>query len=504
MVEAVVLMPETAPPSAPIEAPSTKGKPGPKPGYKPFNNELTPEEFFALLADIPDADWPKSLVYIWRRDPYTDNTNGGRDPKYIDVRNGAITETDIKTEHGSGTYKLQLNTQDKYVAHTIASLEDPAYPPHIPPGDWMTNPRNKKWHSWKPLIEKWWQQKLKDLAGPAAPSNGSDPAMQELASIVRQLAMAKPNEADPVTKQLVAWALQQTADEKKADREERREERNADSPDKMASLIRAVKELIVPAAPAAQTDDKLLTFVLAQLAEVQKQNGELMRMMLAEKKQEANPLNQVETMVKLVSAVAGIAQPAAPKEPWVEFAETIAPQALPVLDKFATGLVMMNTRPNPAQQRPQPQPIPQTQPVAQQPPPQVVTVQPQPIPPAQPEQPAQPEMDTMERSMIIQIATLSAQALNLGMMGDQFADQICTRIFNDRIYDEFCQQVPKDQIIGKFKQVPEAWALLQGHEGVLQSFIDSFYDYGAEQEIEETKSISPEQPVKPKKAKKSK
>ena len=499
MAEAAVMMPET--PSAPPSetAPGTRTAPGRKPGYKPFNNEVTPEDFFVMLNDIDDADWPKSLVYVWRRDPFTDNTNGGREPKYIDVINRAVTEMNVKEEHGSGTYKLQLNTNDKYVAHTILSLEDPKYPPHVPPGDWFNNPRNKKWLTWKPLVEKWWAENLKQLAGPSATPANDSAALDQLARLVGQLASNKqPNESDALSKMLVTWALQQTADERKS-------ERDADSPGKLAELIRAVKELSPPAAAPAQ-DNTLLTFVMTQLTEVQKTNAELVKMMLTQKNEAAkqpDPLSQVESMSKLIAAVAGIAQPAAPKEPWVETVETLGPQVISALDKFATGMAMRNTMPP----RPQPGMMPQPRPMTQQPnPAQVIPVQSQPIPqpagnePPPPATPAvttavpgEPEMDTGLRSMLFQVAVLSANALNLGMDGDQFADQICYK-FGQAVYDQFISNVPKETLIDKFKSVQEAWQMVEPYSAQLPGFIDSFYAYATQSDDDETKSISPDEP----------
>ena len=498
MAEAAVMDPQTGtfeaspPPSSP---PPGKPKAGRPAGYKPFDNEQTSEDFFVMLNAIPEADWPKSLVYVWRRDPFTDNTNGGREPKYIDVINRAVTERNIKEEHGSGVYKLQLNTSDKYVTHTILSIEDINYPPHIPPGDWFNNPRNKKWQPWKPIVEKWWKEKLASISAPVPMSN-DNAALGELSRLVSQLANQNgKSDGDALSKTLVAWALQQTADQKKA-------ERDSDSPGKIAELIRAVKELMpAPAAPVEKKDDPMLGFLLAQLTRVQESNDKLIQMMLVQKNDTANPLSQVETMAKLITTVSGIVQPAAPKEPWVETIEHLGPGVISALDKFATGMVMTRNAPRPPQQPQGPRPFPQQ---AQFNPAQVVTVQPvaqsqpagnEPPPPEVPAvataAPGEPDMDTAQRSMIWQIAILAANALNLRMDGDQFADQICFA-HGEAIYQQFITSVPKESLLGRFKAVPEAWQVLSPYEQVLPTFIDSFYAFATEADEDETKPISPE------------
>lgn len=479
MAEAALMDAQTTTFVPPQSVTEPKGKPGPKPGYKPFNNEVTPEDFFVLLNEIDDADWPKSLCYVWRRDPFTDNTNGGREPKYVDVINRAVSEKDIKEEHGSGTYKLQLNTNDKYVAHTILSLEDPKYPPHVPPGDWFNNPRNKKWATWKPLVEKWWKDKLALLAGPVPTAASDSPALGELTRLISQLVNNNGKTSDS-DKPLVAWALQQIADEKKAGRE-------ANSPGKLAELLKVMRELNPPPAPPPPPDNTLMTFVLAQLTRVQESNDKLMGLLLTQKAVESktpDPLAQVETMGKLITLVSGIVQPAQSKEWYQDLAETVAPK----LVDLGTQLVAMQNRPQPAP-RLQAAPVPQPQASYQNPPPPqppqvAVTAPPDPQP-----NPGEPEMDTMQRTILITIANMAAQALNLGVAGDEFAEKICYK-FGGAAYDSFLAQVPQDKLLPLFQSVPECWAVLQPFEGALPEFIEMFYAFAQEEEEDGAKSIS--------------
>lgn len=479
-------------------APGTRTKPGPKPGFK-SNNEMTPEDFFLMLRDIDDADWPKSLVYVWRRDPFTDNTNGGREPKYIDVINRAVSESNIKEEHGSGTYKLQLNTNDKYVGHTILTVEDSKFPPHVPPGDWFNHPRNKKWLTWKPLVEKWWKDKINDATGTSVAPTGDSTAIQELTRLVAHMANnPKSSEAEGLTKVLITWALQQTADERKA-------ERDADSPGKLAELIRAMREFAPT--PAAQ-DNTMLTFLLAELKSSREQQTLLMTKLFeikSEQTKQPDPLSQVKTMAELITLVSGIVQPPLAKEPWQDVVETLGPEVLKTVNTVA-GAFAMGGRPNPPRPQPhvvtvQPQPVSQT-PVQPQPvQSQTVPPVPEPVPAPIPE-PAD-TMDTGMRSMIYQVAVLATNALNLGMLGEQFADQVCYK-FGQAVYDQFIAAVPKETLLDRFKSVPEAWQLLQPFEAQLPSFIESFYAFATEEPEEEPKNISEPEPVKPRKGAKKK
>ena len=479
-----VIEQNSPPPAAAPAGPKRMGRP---PGTL-LNNELAPEDFFGQLNEMSDAEWAMSLCYVWRRDPFTDNTNGGREPKYVDVINRAVTEKDIKEEHGSGTYKLQLNRKDRYHSHTILSLEDPKYPPHIPPGDWFNHPRNKKWVTWKPLVEKWWKDKLLSLAAPTTPTpqEGGGAALGELTRLISQLAAnnGKSSDGDKLQSTLVAWALQQTADEKKAERE-------ADSPDKLTSMIRAIKELSPPPPPQ---DNSMMTFILGQLTRLQESNDKLIQMILTQKTNDnkvPDPLAQVETMAKLITTVSGIVQPAAPKEWYQDLAETLGPKLVDLTGQIVQINAMNARRPNPAPPAGR-SVVPVTaQPAYPSPPPQSATPPPD-APPQTQEQPAAPEMDTMQLTIITNLAIEVSQALNLGLKGDQYADQFCFK-HGEAMYEQLTQ-IPAETLLPMIKSIPVAWQHLAPFEAHLPNFIESFYSLLEQDEPDETKSISVPEP----------
>jgi len=141
--------------------------------------------------------------------------------------------------------------------------------------------------------------------------------------------------------------------------------------------------------------------------------------------------------------------------------------------------------------------------MTQQPnPAQVVTATAQPITEPQPE-PA-PAMDTNQLSILMNIAGEMSQALNLCLTGDQYADQFCFK-HGQALYDQIIAQ-PKDTVLSLLKGIPQAWQMLQPFEGGLQEFVDSFYAYAQQEDEDAPKNISQpvSEPVKPKKAKKTK
>lgn len=445
------------------------------------------EGFFEMLSGFTPVDWETRVLYVYMWDPIVDLTKGGKENKYRKLyTQGAVTIETLKKDVGSGTYNLKLNQlsptrKEKTVREVVVNIYDPDFPPNLPPGGWLDDPRNKEWAWAKPLIEKKWAAPIPQAAGDSA-------ALGELARLVTQLANknGQTSDSDKLSATLVDWALKQTADERKADRD-------SDSPGKLAELVRAVKELMPAPATAVAApvqDNTLMTFVLAQLTRLQESNDKLIQTILAQKSEQAkqpDPLNQVETMVKLVTAVSGIVQPAAPREPWQDIVSDLGPKVLELGQSFVTSRAMMQPRPQAQQIRPNPA--------------AVVPTTTQPVPEAQqPQSAPQPttesEMDTNMRSLIINVAALASNALNLGMDGDAFADQICYK-FGQATYDTFLQQMPKKKLMETFKGVPEAWAVLQPFEIVLPSFIDSFYAYATQEPEDDTKPISPQPAPQP-------
>jgi hypothetical protein len=472
---------------------------GPMPGTtgRRFREESTVEEkqaFMEKTSGYSSEDWERTIIYVYQWAPSVDLTRNGQDKKYRKIYTRHMSEEDIKRDLGSGTYELKLNQippsgrGEKTIDRLVISIMDYDFPPNIPPGPWLDDPKNSDWLWAKPLLEAKYNRK------PLSDTSGGSPTWDQIIRFVRE--ERRPDQQGPRAQdQLMASVitilpslLQQS--------------NSANDPTKVIEALSRAKDMITAPPPPAQ-DNTLITFVMAQLTELQKQNAELIKVMLnqkAEAVKPADPLQQVNTMAELIKLVSGIVQPSSPKEPWVEVVENLGPQVVTAAEKLATAFAVrsqMNPRPQPP--RP-PQPQPQ----------QVINVQPEPIPQqqqpqqqAQPEQ-AQPEMDTNQLSMLMNIAAEIAQAMNLCLTGEQYADQFLFK-HGQALYDTIISQ-PKDQVLMVLKTVPQSWQMLQPFEPVLPSFIDSFYAYAELPEEEEAKSISEEvkEPVKPKKAKKTK
>lgn len=501
--------------SDPILNDSTLEAPPPKRGGRPkgsySSNRFGPtrdeepdqqQSFWDYLTGLSSVDWEAHMLYVYMWDPIVDLTKGGRETKYRKRYTSAVNEESLKREIGSGTYQLKLNRLDqqtrreKTIKELVVNIFDPDFPPNLPPGGWLDDPRNKEWAWAKPILEKRWA-----VNNAPAQSNDGVPAymvqfMNEVRSELNRRTDLNPSAKDQLMSSVVTILPQLL-----------QQQNNANDPAKIIEALSRVKDIVAPPAPTPQ-DNTLLTFVMTQLTELQKSHNELIKAMLNQKQEATkapDPLQQVKTMAELITTVSGIVQPAAPKEPWQTVVEDLGPKALDVAQNFVTSMAMRNAamnRPAPPQARPA------AVPVVTQPNPAAVPVPVQPEPVATHPVPENPAPDSpnspgaAERPMLFQIAVLASNALNLGMEGDHFADQICYK-FGTSAYDQFIATVPKDALLPKLQQVPEAWQLLQPFEALLPSFIDSFYAYAEQTSEDNPKNISepaPE-PVKPAKKK---
>lgn len=133
----------------PQEAPA----PEPRRGRPPIGENKTPKvmTFFQRMASISPEDWgTRAKVRLYRLAPIIDRLRGS-DVKFITVYQELVTEEKIKLEWGSGRYRLYLNykmpqgSQEKELDQVDIDILDMKYPPVVPAGEWMDDPRNKQW-----------------------------------------------------------------------------------------------------------------------------------------------------------------------------------------------------------------------------------------------------------------------------------------------------------------------------------------------------------------------
>lgn len=137
--------------------------PKPEPAKSdPVPSETVPKQitFFQRLDEIPHADWgTRARVRVYRLEPLIDAIRSSG-KKYITIYDdGPPTEERIKLDHGSGRYRLYLNmkTAGQNAERELDMIEidiyDPKFPPRLELGDWIDDPKNRKWSWAKKMLE---------------------------------------------------------------------------------------------------------------------------------------------------------------------------------------------------------------------------------------------------------------------------------------------------------------------------------------------------------------
>ncbi len=183
----------------------------------------------------------------------------GSEHKFITIYGEPITEEKIKIDHGSGKYRLYLNfkrpetKEEKELDSVELEILDMKFPPVIPPGEWVDDPRNKQWAWAKPLG-----------AGPNF-QNGQQqqaPAIDPLAAFGTFMDIQ-----DRLREQTPAQASQP-----------------AQSPaNDLLAQLKLLKEVTQPSAPAAPAKDPLeLAISLMTIMNQQRAENPIVDMMRAE------------------------------------------------------------------------------------------------------------------------------------------------------------------------------------------------------------------------------
>ena len=108
--------------------------------------------FFEGLKRIQPDDWgSRANIYLYRLEPITDRLKGGNSFVFVMKYDEPIDQDKVLMDQGSGKYRAVLtfkkpgqNDSDQ-VDSAVFEMLNTAFPPKIPPGEWVNDPRNKKW-----------------------------------------------------------------------------------------------------------------------------------------------------------------------------------------------------------------------------------------------------------------------------------------------------------------------------------------------------------------------
>ena len=185
---------EPAEPETPFDATpavdETTGQPPPE-TPTPNRDRPTPRDapiprsmsFFERIAKIAPKDWgTRAKIKVYRLAPVI-NRLVNAEHKFVCMYGNPgdppLTEEQLKVDHGSGKYRLYLNykapsSDEKEIDRVDIDILDSSFPPKIPPGEWMDDPRNKTWAWAKP----------KDVPAPVA-AGSTAASISDVAEVFR-------------------------------------------------------------------------------------------------------------------------------------------------------------------------------------------------------------------------------------------------------------------------------------------------------------------------------
>jgi hypothetical protein len=142
------------PPPAPLQPDDDETDDLPLAAGEPI--AMQPGEWYERLAEPSAEEWRHMVLYLFRKTPITDRKRAGL-PVNIQQYTEPIDPNRVLLDHGSGGYRLdwhQIDEHGKY--HRLAcftfDLMNPNFPPKIPPGHWVDDPRNADWQWAKDAI----------------------------------------------------------------------------------------------------------------------------------------------------------------------------------------------------------------------------------------------------------------------------------------------------------------------------------------------------------------
>ena len=143
---------DDSPPSQAAAPPIEPKKRGRPPMKDAPANATTIRNIFQIIADVPQEAWTAGIarVKIYRLAPLI-NRHVNSEHRYIMDCTEPIDEDGLKRQCGSGRYRLYLTQKNQAgggeheAARGEVDVLDTAFPPKIPAGEWMDDPRNRQW-----------------------------------------------------------------------------------------------------------------------------------------------------------------------------------------------------------------------------------------------------------------------------------------------------------------------------------------------------------------------
>ena len=431
--------------------------------------------FMHRLKQYDAAEWENQLlIYMYRLAPITDRLATGNQTKFIAKLNEPIDEDYILKNQlwgGSGKYRLTLNRRepgkgDRIIDQVELEIENPQYPPVVPEGEWVEDPRNKRWA---------WARKTKPEAA-VAPNPMA--TVQEALTIAEtmQRITSPPKDQMLTSKDLVELITKTQI---------------ANDPAKLIATASTLLEMAKPAPVEAKPDPSiaLLTAELqaarTEAAAARDREFKLMERLLDKQNTPAtDPGEQLTKTLDLIGKVkqhfgddGGGEGRSSRMSGWQEMLTPFLEQLAPYAGTFMNRLLTMPSGP-PANAA--------ARPPSQQPPAQ----------PGQPAQEATMQPNPAMQAIITEIAPEMLNCLNNGDGGEVFGDWIIARYGSMGI--QIARSIGKEGILNIVRANPQLWPQIQPIEARFATFADEFLAWTPAAEDDEPDEPSP--PPKPPKS----
>jgi len=308
-----------------------RGRP-PKAPEEPRPPQENAVEFFDWLKTFPEVDWKERLImYLFRRFPMTDRKLTGNDThlmKYVKP----VDAQEILENFGSGEYRLQLNQWDSVtrktttIANFIWRMVNMDYPPKIPLGEWLDDPKNKEWAWAKPRLQAQLDAEIKAAGMQPAGAVGEAASMFKAAvDAVKQLRPDKSPEEQTSLAHMIIQTLEKTLD------------KNSSS---QAGMLDVVDKIISAVKPSGEGSASIITLVTGQLTAIQTElaaerafNRDLLQK-LSEPKTQSSLKDQLLEMKDIFSLIRG---GGAAKAGGLDWAEVVRDVGTEVIKTVQTG-----------------------------------------------------------------------------------------------------------------------------------------------------------------------
>jgi hypothetical protein len=429
-----------------------------------------PEDFFLMLPTITAEEWQYRAVYVYRHYPITDRRNTGN-YNYI-TKYGEPIDTDrIMRDFGSGTYQVELvetapNAGGKKLAACSCRIMNMDYPPKVPAGEWVNDPRNADW--------EWCRAKL----GPQAQAAGGQTA-EDIANAVTKVYREMHPESDKDEKGVLPAILNMIGQNQTVMMQMM-------DPSKQISTVSAIITALHP--PKAAEPDPLIQMLMDDRKAMREEMLEA-RKQLMDRKPEKSPLewllenDEVMERARRLFGKGNSGGAGQPSSSWVAVAEKAVEKLGGPLGQIAMA-VTSNLMRGPQTQQPQ-RPATPTQ--TQSLPPAADQPQQQQRPAETPAQQTQPIPQDPDQMKAMELWNKYGNAIqqSLPFIIDKFRDEfpdgyecrdwfMSPQRFGNVVWEGLRTDIGTEGFIGLAKQWPDVWKNLQPEEK-FRAFIQDFF-----------------------------